>query len=211
MAAVFAGHDDALRNTRLIADRCNVTIPKGQNHLPSFGVPEGFTLDQYFEHIAREGFAQRLPRLQQLAASGRLRHSIDEYGRRLDYELEMIKQMGFPGYLLIVWDFIRYARERGIPVGPGRGSAAGSLVAWSMRITDVDPIDFDLIFERFLNPERISMPDIDVDFCERRRGEVIEYVTRKYGRENVAQIRSLARRSGKAVGRARRGALDSHY
>ena len=119
MAAVFAGHDDALRNTLRIAERCNVTIPKGQNHLPSFGVPDGFTLDQYFEHVAREGFAQRLARLRQLASSGRLRHTIDEYERRLDYELAMIKKMGYPGYFLIVWDFIRYAREQGIPVGPG--------------------------------------------------------------------------------------------
>ena len=211
MAQVFAGHEDALRNTVRVAERCNVTIPKGQNHLPSFGVPDGFTLDQYFEHVAREGFAQRLPRLQQLAASGRLRHTIEEYSARLDYEIEMIKKMGFPGYLLIVWDFIRYARERGIPVGPGRGSAAGSLVAWSMRITDVDPIDFDLIFERFLNPERISMPDIDVDFCERRRSEVIEYVTRKYGRENVAQIITFGTMKAKAVVRDVGRALDMPY
>jgi DNA polymerase-3 subunit alpha len=211
MAQVFAGHEDALKNTVRVAERCNVTIPKGQNHLPSFGVPEGFTLDQYFEHVAREGFAQRLPRLRQLAAAARLRHTIDEYERRLDYELEMIKKMGFPGYLLIVWDFIRYARERGIPVGPGRGSAAGSLVAWCMRITDVDPIDFDLIFERFLNPERISMPDIDVDFCERRRGEVIDYVTRKYGRENVAQIITFGTMKAKAVVRDVGRALDMPY
>src|SRR6266566_4015313 len=199
MASVFQDHPEALRNTMLVAERCNVTIPKGQNHLPSFGVPAGFTLDQYFEHIAREGFAQRLPRLRDLAAAGRLRHTIDEYERRLEYEIEMIKKMGFPGYLLIVWDFIRYAREENIPVGPGRGSAAGSLVAWCMRITDVDPIDFDLIFERFLNPERISMPDIDVDFCERRRGEVIDYVTQKYGRENVAQIITFGTMKAKAV------------
>ena len=199
MAAVFGDHPDALRNTLLIAERCNVTIPKGQNHLPSFGVPDGFTTDQYFEHIAREGFAQRLPRLRQLAAAGQLRHTIDEYERRLDFEIEMIKKTGFQGYLLIVWDFIRYAREQQIPVGPGRGSAAGSVVAWCMRITDVDPIEFDLIFERFLNLERISMPDIDVDFCERRRGEVIEYVTRKYGRENVAQIITFGTMKAKAV------------
>jgi DNA polymerase-3 subunit alpha len=199
MAKVFTGHEDALRNTLLIAERCNVTIPKGQNHLPSFGVPEGFTLDQYFEHVVREGFAQRMARIQQLAASGRLRHTADEYHRRLEYEIEMIKQMGYVGYFLIVWDFIRYAREEGIPVGPGRGSAAGSLVAWAMRITDVDPIDFDLIFERFLNPERVSLPDIDVDFCERRRGEVIDYVTRKYGRENVAQIITFGTMKAKAV------------
>src|SRR6186997_1754260 len=199
MAQVFAGHDDALKNTLRVAERCNVTIPKGQNHLPSFAVPDGVTIDQYFEQVAREGFAQRLVRLRQLADAGALRHTIDEYERRLDYELAMIKEMGFPGYLLIVWDFIRYARERGIPVGPGRGSAAGSLVAWCMRITDVDPIDFDLIFERFLNPERVSLPDIDVDFCERRRGEVIDYVTRKYGRENVAQIITFGTMKAKAV------------
>src|SRR5688572_25168301 len=211
MAAVFAGHDDALRNTRLIADRCNVTIPQGQNHLPSFGVPEGFTLDQYFEHVAREGFAQRMERIRQLAASGRLRHTVDEYQRRLEYEIEMIKKMGYVGYFLIVWDFIRYAREEGIPVGPGRGSAAGSLVAWAMRITDVDPIDFDLIFERFLNPERVSLPDIDVDFCERRRGEVIEYVTRRYGRENVSQIITFGTMKAKAVVRDVGRVLDMPY
>ncbi|MGH9240133.1 MAG: DNA polymerase III subunit alpha [Vicinamibacterales bacterium] len=211
MAAVFAGHEDALRNTLRVAERCNVTIPTGQNHLPSFGVPDGFTLDHYFEHVVREGFAQRLSRLRQLAAAGVLRHTIDEYERRLEYEIEMIKTMGFPGYLLIVWDFIRYAREQGIPVGPGRGSAAGSLAAWCMRITDVDPIDFDLIFERFLNPERISMPDIDVDFCERRRGEVIEYVTRKYGRENVAQIITFGTMKAKAVVRDVGRALDMPY
>jgi DNA polymerase-3 subunit alpha len=211
MAKVFADHPDALRNTLAIAERCNVTIPKGQNHLPLFGVPDGFTIDQYFEHVAREGFAQRMPRLRELAAAGRLRHALDEYERRLEYELEMIKKMGFAGYLLIVWDFIRYAREERIPVGPGRGSAAASLVAWSMRITDVDPIDFDLIFERFLNPERISMPDIDVDFCERRRGEVIEYVTRKYGRENVAQIITFGTMKAKAVVRDVGRALDMPY
>src|SRR5678815_3493010 len=124
---------------------------------------------------------------------------------------DVYKRQGYQGYFLIVWDFIRYARERGIPVGPGRGSAAGSLVAWSMRITDVDPIDFDLIFERFLNPERISMPDIDVDFCERRRGEVIEYVTRKYGRENVAQIITFGTMKAKAVVRDVGRALDMPF
>ncbi|MGH9347871.1 MAG: DNA polymerase III subunit alpha, partial [Vicinamibacterales bacterium] len=211
MAAVFADHPEALRNTLLVAERCNVTIPTGQNHLPSFGVPEGFTLDEYFEHVAREGFAQRLPRLRRLADAGRLRHTLDEYERRLDYELEMIKKMAYTGYFLIVWDFIRYAREEGIPVGPGRGSAAGSVVAWSMRITDVDPIGFDLLFERFLNPERVSLPDIDVDFCERRRGEVIDYVTRKYGRENVAQIITFGTMKAKAVVRDVGRALDMPY
>src|SRR6188474_89639 len=211
MAAVFKDQPQALRNTMLIAERCNVTIPKGQNHLPSFGVPEGFTLDEYFEHVAREGLAQRMSRLRQLASSGRLRQSVDEYARRLEYEIEMIHKMGYAGYFLIVWDFIRYAREEGIPVGPGRGSAAGSLVAWCMRITDVDPLEFDLIFERFLNPERVSLPDIDVDFCERRRGEVIDYVTRKYGRENVAQIITFGTMKAKAVVRDVGRALDMPY
>jgi len=211
MAAVFGDHPDALRNTLLIAERCNVAIPKGQNHLPSFGVPDGFTLEAYFEHVAREGFAQRLERLRPLADAGRLRHTIDEYAARLEYEISMIKKTGYCGYFLIVWDFIRYAREQNIPVGPGRGSAAGSLVAWAMRITDVDPLDFDLIFERFLNPERVSLPDIDVDFCERRRGEVIEYVTRKYGRENVAQIITFGTMKAKAVVRDVGRALDMPY
>jgi DNA polymerase III subunit alpha len=211
MAAVFNEYPEALSNTLRVAERCDVTIAKGENHLPSFGVPDGFTLDEYFEHVAREGFAQRMSRLQQLAASGRLRQSVDEYARRLDYEIAMIRKMGYSGYFLIVWDFIRYAREEGIPVGPGRGSAAGSLVAWCMRITDVDPLDFDLIFERFLNPERVSLPDIDVDFCERRRGEVIDYVTRKYGRANVAQIITFGTMKAKAVVRDVGRALDMPY
>src|SRR5262245_49016894 len=199
MAEVFKDFPDALANTVRIAERCNVTLEKGRNYLPNFDVPAGYTLDEYFEHVTREGFAERLPKLRQLAAAGRLRHPVDEYERRLSYELDMIKRMEYPGYFLIVWDFIRYAREQGIPVGPGRGSAAGSLVAYCLRITDVDPIDFDLIFERFLNPERVSLPDIDIDFCERRRGEVIEYVTRKYGRENVAQIITFGTMKAKAV------------
>jgi len=199
MAAVFKDFPDALANTVRIAERCNVRLAEGENYLPNFDVPAGFTLDEYFEHVARQGFKDRLPRLEQLQAAGTLRHTIDEYERRLAYEIEMIKKMKYPGYFLIVWDFIRYAREQGIPVGPGRGSAAGSLVAYCMRITDVDPIDFDLIFERFLNPERVSLPDIDIDFCERRRGEVIEYVTRKYGRENVAQIITFGTMKAKAV------------
>ncbi len=199
MAAVFSDHPDALTSTVRIAERCNVVLPEGENYLPNFDVPAPYTLDDYFEHVVREGFAERLPRLRQLGAAGSLRHTIDEYERRLSYEIEMIKRMKYPGYFLIVWDFIRYARERGIPVGPGRGSAAGSLVAYCLRITDVDPLDFDLIFERFLNPERVSLPDIDIDFCERRRGEVIDYVTRKYGRENVAQIITFGTMKAKAV------------
>ena len=199
MAETFKDYPDALANTMRIAERCNVKIAEGENFLPDFDVPIGYTVDSYFEKVARDGFLQRLPRLKQLALAGTLRHTIDEYERRLSYELDMIKMMKYPGYFLIVWDFIRYAREKGIPVGPGRGSAAGSLVAYCMRITDVDPIDFDLIFERFLNPDRISLPDIDIDFCERRRGEVIEYVTQKYGREKVAQIITFGTMKAKAV------------
>ena len=199
MAETFKDYPDAIANTLRIAERCNVKLPSGENHLPDFDVPPGFTVDSYFDHVTREGFAQPLPRLKQLQLQGLLRHTIEEYERRLDYELEMIKKMKYPGYFLIVWDFIRYAREQGIPVGPGRGSAAGSLVAYCLRITDVDPIDYDLIFERFLNPERVSLPDIDVDFCERRRGEVIEYVTKKYGRENVSQIITFGTMKAKAV------------
>jgi DNA polymerase-3 subunit alpha len=199
MAETFKDYPDALANTMRIAERCNVKIAEGENFLPDFDVPIGYTVDTYFEKVARDGFAQRLPRLQQLALAGTLRHTIDEYERRLTYELDMIKMMKYPGYFLIVWDFIRHAREKGIPVGPGRGSAAGSLVAYCMRITDVDPIDYDLIFERFLNPDRISLPDIDIDFCERRRGEVIDYVTQKYGREKVAQIITFGTMKAKAV------------
>jgi DNA polymerase-3 subunit alpha len=199
MAEAFKEYPAALATTLEIAERCDVTLAEGQNYLPNFEVPAPFTLDDYFEHVVREGFAQRLERLRHLQATGALRHTVDEYERRLTYEIEMIKTMKYPGYFLIVWDFIRYAREQGIPVGPGRGSAAASLVAYSMKITDVDPIEFDLIFERFLNPERVSLPDIDIDFCERRRGEVIDYVTRKYGRENVAQIITFGTMKAKAV------------
>jgi len=199
MAATFKDYPEALANTLRIAERCQVKLPDGENHLPHFDVPADYTLDGYFEHVTRAGFAERLPRLTALQATGQLRHPIADYEQRLSYEIEMVKKMQYPGYFLIVWDFIRYARERGIPVGPGRGSAAGSLVAYCLRITDVDPIDFDLIFERFLNPERVSLPDIDIDFCERRRGEVIEYVTRRYGRENVAQIITFGTMKARAV------------
>jgi DNA polymerase-3 subunit alpha len=211
MAAIFGDYPDALANTVRIAERVNVDLSGTINHLPNFDVPAGFTVDEYFEHVVREGFEQRIERLKDLAARGVLKHTIDEYERRLMYEIEMIKQMKYPGYFLIVWDFIRYAREKGIPVGPGRGSAAGSFVAYCLRITDVDPIEYDLIFERFLNPERVSLPDIDIDFCERRRGEVIEYVTRKYGRENVAQIITFGTMKARAVVRDVARVMDIPY
>jgi DNA polymerase-3 subunit alpha len=199
MAQVFADHPDALASTMRIAERCNVTIASGQAHLPDFQVPPGYTVETYFEAVVRGGFEARLPALQSLAARGELRRPLADYETRLAYEIDMIKRMKYPGYFLIVWDFIRYAREQHIPVGPGRGSAAGSLVAYCLRITDVDPLHFDLYFERFLNPERVTLPDIDIDFCERRRGEVIDYVTRKYGRENVAQIITFGTMKARAV------------
>jgi DNA polymerase III subunit alpha len=211
MAAVFKDHPEALASTLRIAERCNVDLSGTVNHLPNFEVPPGFSLDEYFEHVVHQGFEQRMPRLKALSDRGVLKHTIDEYARRLSYEVEMIKQMKYPGYFLIVWDFIRYAREQGIPVGPGRGSAAGSFVAYCLRITDVDPIEYDLIFERFLNPERVSLPDIDIDFCERRRGEVIEYVTRKYGRENVAQIITFGTMKARAVVRDVARVMDIPY
>jgi DNA polymerase-3 subunit alpha len=211
MAVIFKDVPEALTNTVRIAERCRVNLDSSDNHLPNFEVPAPFGLDEYFERVAREGFLDRLPRLQALASSGVLRHPVEEYERRLSYEIEMIRRMRYPGYFLIVWDFIRYAREQGIPVGPGRGSAAGSLVAYCLRITDIDPLEYDLIFERFLNPERVSLPDIDIDFCERRRGEVIEYVTRKYGRENVAQIITFGTMKAKAAVRDVGRALDIPY
>jgi DNA polymerase III subunit alpha len=211
MATVFPDFADAMARTLRIAERCNVDLSFTENYLPNFDVPGGYTLDDYFEHVVRQGFELRIPRLRELQAKGTSKHTIDEYERRLSYEIDMIKKMKYPGYFLIVWDFIRYAREQGIPVGPGRGSAAGSFVAYCLRITDVDPIEYDLIFERFLNPERVSLPDIDIDFCERRRGEVIEYVTRKYGRENVAQIITFGTMKARAVVRDVARVMDIPY
>jgi DNA polymerase-3 subunit alpha len=210
MAALFPDHPEALLSTVQIAEMCDFTL-KGVSTLPAFDVPPGFTIDTYFEKVTREGFAERRRALDPLATAGRLRHPLADYEARLEKEIGVIKRVGFPGYFLIVWDFIRYARESRIPVGPGRGSAAGSLVAWSLRITDIDPIDNDLIFERFLNEERISPPDIDIDFCEARRGEVIDYVTRKYGRDNVAQIITFGTMKAKAVVRDVGRVLDMTY
>jgi DNA polymerase-3 subunit alpha len=198
MAALFPDHPEALRSTVKIAEMSSFKLGGGQ-FFPDFDVPPGFTVESYFEKVTRDGFAERCRVLEPLASSGRLRYPLSVYAERLDKEIGVIRRVGFSGYFLIVWDFIRYAKERGIPVGPGRGSAAGSLVAYCLRITDVDPLENDLIFERFLNEERISPPDIDIDFCENRRGEVIEYVTRKYGRENVAQIITFGTMKAKAV------------
>src|SRR6516162_7532882 len=206
MASVFGEIPEALRRTVDIASRCNVKIERIANPFPEFRVPEGQTASSYFEKVVREGFAARVPYLERLAKAGALANPLSEYERRLSSEIQMIQKMRYEGYFLIVWDFIHYARAQGVPVGPGRGSAAGSLVSYALRITDVDPLQYNLLFERFLNPERVSMPDIDIDFCMRRRGELIDYVTHKYGRENVSQIITFGTMAAKAaikdVGRA---------
>ncbi|HEY7699344.1 MAG TPA: DNA polymerase III subunit alpha, partial [Vicinamibacteria bacterium] len=209
MAALFEGYREAYDNTLAIAERVGVDLDRERQD-PRFHVPEGYTADSYFEEKAWEGFRERW-RTHGSAIEAQGRFTLGDYEARLKREIAMIQTMGFPSYFLIVWDFIRFAKERGIPVGPGRGSAAGSLVAYALRITDIDPLEHDLIFERFLNPERVTMPDIDIDFCEARRGEVIEYVTRKYGRDNVAQIITFGTMKAKAVVRDVARVMDLSY
>ena len=194
MRQLFPNHSEAFDNTAKIADRCNLEFTFHEYHLPSFPVPEGYTNEEYFREICMKGFRERYTDPPQ------------EYLDRLEYEIGVISRMGYVNYYLIVWDFIRYAKEQGIPVGPGRGSGAASIVAYCMHITEVDPMKYALIFERFLNPERVSMPDFDTDFCQERRPEVIEYVMRKYGADHVAQIATFgtmaARGAIRDVGRA---------
>src|SRR5277367_625093 len=211
MAQVFRELPDAVTRTVSIAERCNVKIQRVGNPFPEFKVPEGHTTDSYFEKVVRLGFVERAQVLEQMAKENRLRHPLSDYESRLTAEIEMIKKMRFTGYFLIVWDFIHYARAQGVPVGPGRGSAAGSLVSYALKITDVDPMQYELLFERFLNPERISMPDIDIDFGMRRRGEIIEYVRQKYGIESVAQIITFGTMAAKAVLKDAGRALDMPY
>ncbi len=199
MRRIFSGYGEALDNTVKIADRINVSLDVEGYHLPNFPVPPGKDLAGYFAEVARAGLERRLKAFAPLFAAKKKKHEPQEYHDRLQTEIDIIMSMGFPGYFLVVWDFIKYARDNGIPVGPGRGSGAGSLVAYSMGITDVDPLDYDLLFERFLNPERISMPDIDIDFCMNRRGEVIDYVRRKYGADKVAQIITFGTMAAKSV------------
>ncbi|MBV9301431.1 MAG: DNA polymerase III subunit alpha [Acidobacteriaceae bacterium] len=199
MMTLFGEVEDALDRTWDIAQRCQVKLEKVKDPFPRFDVPQGHTSDTYFAWVAREGFEKRRPRLEAMRKQGYLKHDLPEYVARLESEIQMIQQMKFSSYFLIVWDFIRFAKLKGIPVGPGRGSAAGSLVAYAMEITDIDPLQYGLLFERFLNPERISMPDIDIDFCTRGRGAVIQYVTEKYGREQVAQIITFGTLAAKAA------------
>ena len=211
MLELFGEVPDALDRTWDIAQRCQIKLDPIAEPFPKFPIPENHSADTYFEYVARQGFEKRRTRLEALQAQGLLKNDLAEYAERLDTEIKIIQQMKFSGYFLIVWDFIRFAKQKGIPVGPGRGSAAGSLVSYAMEITDIDPLAYGLLFERFLNPERISMPDIDIDFCTRGRGEVIQYVTEKYGREQVAQIITFgtlgARAALKDVGRV----LDVSY
>jgi len=176
MRELFPNCDEAFENTAKIAERCNLEFVFNEYHLPSFPIPEGYTNESYFRKLCEDGFAERYP------------DAPESYRERMEYEIGVISRMGYVNYYLIVWDFIRYAKDSGIPVGPGRGSGAASIVAYCMHITEVDPMKYSLIFERFLNPERVSMPDFDTDFCQERRGEVIDYVMKKYGADHVAQI-----------------------
>ena len=191
---LFPNCDEAFENTVRIAQRCNLEFVFNEYHLPAFPVPEGYTNEEYFRKVCYDGFRERYT------------DPPEEYVTRLEYEISVISRMGYVNYYLIVWDFIRYAKEHGIPVGPGRGSGAASIAAYCMHITEVDPMKYALIFERFLNPERVSMPDFDTDFCQERRGEVIDYVIRKYGADRVAQIATFgtmaARGAIRDVGRA---------
>lgn len=203
MAALFADIPEALENSVMIAERCSVDVRLGEIFLPEFEIPEGMTQDEFFRKVSHDGLTDRLDFL---FPADRYPRDSDEYKAidqryrdRLEFELNVIIQMGFPGYFLIVMDFIQWAKDNSVPVGPGRGSGAGSLVAYAQKITDLDPIGYDLLFERFLNPERVSMPDFDVDFCMEKRDKVIEYVAERYGRNAVSQIVTFGTMAAKAV------------
>ncbi|MFZ2021327.1 MAG: DNA polymerase III subunit alpha [Terracidiphilus sp.] len=212
MARIFKDSPAVIARTMEIAERCNLKLHPVDNPFPEFAVPQGHTIDSYFEKVCREGLKKRLDTaVRQLELRGIRRSAPEDYEKRLNYEIDIIKQMKYAGYFLIVWDFIKYARDHEIPVGPGRGSATGSLVAYAMEITNIDPLQNVLLFERFLNPERVTMPDIDVDFCMNGRGEVIDYVTRKYGRDQVAQIITFNTMAAKASIKDCGRALDMPY
>ena len=198
MAELFVDIPEALENSVAIAQRCNVELTLGENYLPDFPVPEGMTLADYFRQASQQGLEERLQQHPPVG-KGSFEDNRKVYDQRLEIELNVIIQMGFPGYFMIVADFIQWAKNNSIPVGPGRGSGAGSLVAYALKITDLDPIEFDLLFERFLNPERVSMPDFDIDFCMERRDEVIDYVAQHYGRDHVSQIITYGSMAAKAV------------
>ncbi|MGP9767687.1 DNA polymerase III subunit alpha [Halomonas sp. AOP13-D3-9] len=203
MAALFSDIPEALENSVMIAERCSVNVRLGEIFLPEFGIPEGMTQDEFFRKVSHDGLTERLDFLfpaERYPRDSEEYQAIDQrYRDRLEFELNVIIQMGFPGYFLIVMDFIQWAKDNRVPVGPGRGSGAGSLVAYAQKITDLDPIGYDLLFERFLNPERVSMPDFDVDFCMEKRDKVIEYVAERYGRNAVSQIVTFGTMAAKAV------------
>nr|WP_290695879.1 DNA polymerase III subunit alpha [Halomonas sp. UBA3074] len=203
MAALFADIPEALENSVMIAERCSVDVRLGEIFLPEFEIPEGMTQDEFFRKVSHDGLTDRLDFLfpaERYPRDSDEYKAIDQrYRDRLEFELNVIIQMGFPGYFLIVMDFIQWAKDNSVPVGPGRGSGAGSLVAYAQKITDLDPIGYDLLFERFLNPERVSMPDFDVDFCMEKRDKVIEYVAERYGRNAVSQIVTFGTMAAKAV------------
>ena len=190
MRALFPDHPEAITNTLEIAERCNLELEFGRSKYPDYPAPEGKTREGYLRELCYKGLHERY---------GERATTDSEVIKRLDYEVDVLEKTGFVSYLLIVWDFIHFAKERGIPVGPGRGSAAGSMAAYVLGITDVDPLQFNLLFERFLNPDRISPPDIDVDFCEARRGEVLDYVRQKYGERRVSQIITFGKLKAKSV------------
>ncbi|MFQ9514519.1 MAG: DNA polymerase III subunit alpha [Eubacterium sp.] len=210
MAQLFKYVPQALENTQKIADRCNVTFEFGVTKLPNFEVPEGYTPWTYLKELCENGLRRRYPVFRG-EKDGHCILSKEELKERLAYELNTIKDMGYIEYFLIVWDFIHYAKSNGIAVGPGRGSAAGSIVSYCLEITDIEPMRYNLLFERFLNPERVSMPDIDVDFCIERRQEVIDYVGRKYGKDHVAQIVTFGTLKAKGVIRDVGRVLDMPY
>ncbi|SDB35770.1 DNA polymerase III, alpha subunit [Pseudomonas sp. NFACC23-1] len=199
MAELFSDLPEALENTVEIAKRCNIEVKLGKHFLPNFPIPDGMTIDEYFRKVSFDGLDDRLRVLLPKDTTEDYEAKRQVYVDRLNFELDIIIQMGFPGYFLIVMDFIQWAKNNGVPVGPGRGSGAGSLVAYVQKITDLDPLEYDLLFERFLNPERVSMPDFDVDFCMDGRDRVIDYVAEKYGRNAVSQIITFGSMAAKAV------------
>ncbi|MDF2394030.1 DNA polymerase III subunit alpha [Pseudomonas sp. 3MA1] len=199
MAELFSDLPEALENTVEIAKRCNIEVKLGKHFLPDYPIPDGMTIDEYFRKVSFDGLEERLSVLLPRDTTEDYEAKRQVYVDRLNFELDIIIQMGFPGYFLIVMDFIQWAKSNGVPVGPGRGSGAGSLVAYVQKITDLDPLEYDLLFERFLNPERVSMPDFDVDFCMDGRDRVIDYVAEKYGRNAVSQIITFGSMAAKAV------------
>src|SRR5690606_20616752 len=211
MAELFSDLPDAIENTVEIARRCNLELKLGKHFLPDFPTPNGMNIDEYLRHASFEGLEERLAVLWPKETTPNYEEVRQRYVDRLEFELNTIIQMGFPGYFLIVADFIQWAKNNGVPVGPGRGSGAGSLVAYALKITDLDPLAYNLLFERFLNPERVSMPGFDIDFCQEGRDRVIQYVKDRYGRDAVSQIATFGTMAAKGAVRDVGRVLDMGY